>query len=38
MRTLTEIRAAIRQHARVLAEKYGIAVVGVFGSYVRGDR
>jgi len=38
MKTLTDVRAAIRQHARVLAEKYGIAVVGIFGSYVRGEQ
>jgi uncharacterized protein len=35
MKTLDEIRTIIRQHQSVLAEKYGVAVVGVFGSYVR---
>ncbi len=35
MKTLDEIRTIIRQHRNVLAEKYGVAVVGVFGSYVR---
>lgn len=38
MKTLDEIRTIIRQHRDVLAEKYGVAVVGVFGSYVRGER
>ena len=37
MSTLDEIREIIRQHSSVLAERYGIAVVGVFGSYVRGE-
>jgi predicted nucleotidyltransferase len=35
MKTLDEIRTIIRQHRDVLAEKYGVAVVGTFGSYVR---
>ena len=35
MKTLDEIRTIIRQHRSVLAEKYGVAVVGIFGSYVR---
>ena len=35
MKTLDEIRTIIKQHRNVLAEKYGVAVVGVFGSYVR---
>jgi len=35
MKTLNEIKTIIRQHRDVLAERYGIAVVGIFGSYVR---
>jgi predicted nucleotidyltransferase len=38
MKTLDEIRTIIRQRRDVLAEKYGVAVVGVFGSYVRGEQ
>ena len=38
MKTLDEIRTIIWQHRDVLAEKYGVAVVGVFGSYVRGEQ
>jgi predicted nucleotidyltransferase len=38
MKTVDEIRTVIRRHSGVLAEKYGIAVVGVFGSYVRGEQ
>ncbi len=37
MRTLPEIRNLLREHRDVLAQRYGIAVVGVFGSYVRGE-
>ncbi len=38
MKTLDEIKGIIKQHRGVLAEKYGIAVVGIFGSYVRGEQ
>ena len=38
MKTLDEIRAIIGQHRDVLAEKFGVAVVGIFGSYVRGEQ
>lgn len=38
MKTLDEIRSIIRRHQDVLSEKYGVAVVGVFGSYVRGEQ
>jgi predicted nucleotidyltransferase len=38
MKTLDEVRMIIRQHRDILAEKYGVAVVGVFGSYVRGEQ
>jgi uncharacterized protein len=38
MEKLDEIRVIIRKNRDVLAEKYGVAVVGVFGSYVRGEQ
>jgi len=38
MKTLNEIKTIIRQHRDVLAERYGIAVVGIFGSYVRDEQ
>ena len=38
MKTLDEIRTIIRQNRDLLAQKYGVAVVGVFGSYVRGEQ
>ncbi len=36
MKSLDEIRTIVTKHRDVLAEKYGVAVVGVFGSCVRG--
>ena len=33
---LEEIKELVRAHARTLMVKYGIRVVGVFGSYTRG--
>jgi hypothetical protein len=38
MKTLDEIKTIINQHRDVLAERYGVAVVGIFGSYVRGEQ
>lgn len=38
MKTLDEIRRAIKQHSAVLADKYGVVVVAVFGSFVRGEQ
>lgn len=38
MEKLDKIRTIIRKNRDVLAEKYGVAVVGVFGSYVRGEQ
>jgi len=38
MKVLEEIRSIINQHRNVLADKYGVAVVAVFGSYVRSEQ
>ncbi len=38
MKTLEEIKTIMGEHCKVLAEKYGVDVVGVFGSYVRGEQ
>ncbi|MCK4390875.1 MAG: nucleotidyltransferase family protein [Desulfobacterales bacterium] len=38
MKKINEIREIIRQHRNVLEEKYGVVVVGIFGSYVRGEQ
>ena len=35
---LVEIRTILRQQGDIVAERYGIAIVGVFGSYVRGEQ
>ena len=38
MRSLQEIKEVLDRQRAVLAQKYGVAVVGVFGSYVRGEQ
>lgn len=38
MKTVEEIRTIIRGHKDVLAERYGVSVIGMFGSYVRGEQ
>jgi len=38
MKTVDEIRSILRRHSDVLADKYGVAVVAVFGSYVRDEQ
>jgi predicted nucleotidyltransferase len=35
--TLEEILQALRAHRHVLAERYGVRRLGVFGSYARGE-
>ncbi len=37
MKSLSEIKSIIRQHKSELAEKYGVAEIGVFGSVVRDE-
>ncbi len=37
MKTIDEIRNVLKQHRDLLAERYGLAVVGIFGSQVRGE-
>lgn len=36
VKSLNEIRARLREHRAPLAERYGVAVVGIFGSRARG--
>jgi uncharacterized protein len=38
MKTINAIREIIHQHRNVLADKYGISVVGLFGSYARQEQ
>lgn len=37
MKDLNEIKKIIKQHRNILADRYDVAVVGIFGSYVRGE-
>ncbi|MGB9776098.1 MAG: nucleotidyltransferase family protein [Anaerolineae bacterium] len=37
MRSLEEIAGLLREQQAILAQRYGVAVVGIFGSYVRGE-
>jgi predicted nucleotidyltransferase len=38
MKTLTEIRQTLGADKPYLASRYGVAELGVFGSYVRGEQ
>jgi len=37
MKTLDDIRICLHENRSALAERYGVAVVGIFGSQARGD-
>jgi hypothetical protein len=37
MKSRDEIRSLIKQHQNLLADRYGVEVVGLFGSYARED-
>lgn len=38
MRSLEDIRQILREQEAILAERYGVRIVGVFGSYVRDEQ
>ena len=38
MKTLTEIKRILQGQKPHLAERYGVSVIGVFGSYVRNEQ
>lgn len=38
MKTLAEIRQILKAEEPYLSEKYGVTVIGVFGSYVRDEQ
>lgn len=38
MKDINEIKKIIKQHLNIIADKYGVAVVGIFGSYARGEQ
>jgi len=38
MKTLTEIKESLRDQEPYLVEKFGVSIIGVFGSYVRNEQ
>jgi predicted nucleotidyltransferase len=38
LKTVAEIRRILQDQKPYLAERYGIAEIGIFGSYVRGEQ
>ncbi|MCK5428290.1 MAG: nucleotidyltransferase domain-containing protein, partial [Anaerolineales bacterium] len=38
MRTLDEIKRILQDQKPYLAQRYGVTVIGVFGSYVRNEQ
>jgi predicted nucleotidyltransferase len=38
MKTVDEIRRTLQEQKPYLAERYGVAEIGIFGSYVRGEQ
>jgi hypothetical protein len=38
MKSVEEIRTIIGQHGDAIAQRYGVSIVGIFGSYVRGEQ
>ena len=38
MKSLTEIQQTLREQKPYLAEKFGVRIVGIFGSYVRQEQ
>jgi len=38
MKTLDEIKRILAEHKQEIKEKYGVVILGVFGSYARGKQ
>jgi len=38
MKTIEEIERILKEHREGIKEKYGVVIVGVFGSYARGEQ
>ena len=38
MKTIEEIKRILMEHKSEIREKYGVVIVGVFGSYARGEQ
>ncbi len=37
MKTLREIKDTLASHEEEIREKYGVVILGIFGSYARGE-
>jgi len=38
MKTIEEIKRILAEHKAEIREKYGVIIVGIFGSYTRGEQ
>jgi predicted nucleotidyltransferase len=38
MKTIEEIKRILKEHREGIRKKYGVVIVGVFGSYVKGEQ
>ncbi len=38
MMSLEEIKGILEKHKEEIREKYGVVIIGIFGSYVRGEQ
>ncbi len=38
MKSLEEIKQILSEHKKELQESYGVSLIGIFGSYVRGEQ
>jgi len=38
MKTLEEIKRILREHKEEIRERYGVVIVGIFGSYARNEQ
>jgi len=38
MKSIEEIKKILREHKEEIREKYGVVILGVFGSYARGEQ
>ncbi len=38
MKTLEEIKKILSEHKEEIRQKYGVIIIGVFGSYARGEQ
>jgi len=38
MKSLEEVKSILRQHKEDFRKKYGVVIIGIFGSYARGEQ